>query len=69
MTYQLIDGGDVLIGNDMHYKTTGIGSIKIRMLDDVVRTLTNVQHVPELRKNLISVGKLDENGYEVKINF
>jgi len=49
--------------NDMAYKTIGIGSIKIWTHDGVVRTLTNIRHVLELKKNLISLGKL-VNGYK-----
>lgn len=37
----------------------GIGTIRIKMFDGVVRTLTNIKHVPELKKNLISLGMLD----------
>ncbi|KAK3023698.1 hypothetical protein RJ639_044308 [Escallonia herrerae] len=32
------------------------------MHDGIVRTLTDVRHVPELRKNMISLGTLDSNG-------
>ena len=53
VTYQPIGGGNVLMGNNMPCKTIGIGSIKIRM-HGIVRTLSNVQHVPDLKKNLIS---------------
>ena len=34
------------------------------MHDDYVRTLTDVRHVLELRKNLISLGVLDFVGYK-----
>ena len=33
------------------------------MFDGVVRVLSNVRHVPDLRKNLISLGVLDDLGY------
>ena len=33
------------------------------MFDDVVRTLYDVRYVPKLRRNLISVGVLDSNGF------
>ena len=56
-------GGNVLMGNDAPCKTVGIESVKIRMHDGVVRTLTNVHHVPDLKKNLISVGALDAKGF------
>jgi len=64
VTYQPIDGGNVLIGNNMSCKTIGIRSIKIRMHDGIVRTLSDIRHVPDLKKNLISLGTLDSNGYK-----
>ncbi|KAK2970265.1 hypothetical protein RJ640_000824 [Escallonia rubra] len=36
------------------------------MHDGIVRTLTDVRHVPELRKNLISLGTLDSNDYRYR---
>ena len=42
-TYKLYDGGSVLMGNDAVCKTVSIGSIRMRMFDGHVRTLTNVQ--------------------------
>ena len=41
----------------------GVGTIRVRMYDGVIRTLSNVKHVPELKKNLISLGYLEEQGY------
>ena len=64
VTYHSIDGGNVLMGNNMLCKTIGIGSIKIRMHDNIVRTLPNVPHVPDLKKNLISLGTLNSSGYK-----
>ncbi|KAK2968054.1 hypothetical protein RJ640_015236 [Escallonia rubra] len=61
-TYRSFDGGKVLMGNDVTCKVVGIGSIQIRMHDGIVRTLTDVRHVPELRKILISLGTLNSNG-------
>ena len=63
-TYQSIDDGVVYMGNDVACKTVGIGSIRIRMFDGIVRTLTDVRHVPDLRKNLISLGVLDSSGHK-----
>ncbi|GAB2213209.1 hypothetical protein Droror1_Dr00021231 [Drosera rotundifolia] len=34
-----------------------IGVVKVRMYDGVVRTLGDVRYIPDLRKNLISVGR------------
>ena len=66
-TYQPIDDGVVFMGNDISYKIFGIGSVGIKMYDDSIRTLTGVRHVPELRKNLISLGVLDSTGYKFTI--
>ena len=47
------------MGNNVPCKFVGIGSIQIRMHDGVVRTLTKVRHIPELKKNLVFVGAMD----------
>ncbi|KAL8503329.1 hypothetical protein ACS0TY_022168 [Phlomoides rotata] len=60
---QLINGGTVLLGNNQVCKVMGIRSVKIKMHDGVTRLLTNVRYVPELRRNLISLGLLDTMGY------
>jgi len=52
----------VLIGNNTVCKTVGIGIICTRMFDGHVRTLTNVRHVPALRKSLLSLGALEAQG-------
>jgi hypothetical protein len=48
-SYQAIDGGIVLMGNNVSCKTVGIGSIKIKMFDGIVRMLIEVRHVPKLK--------------------
>ena len=50
------------MGNNASCKTIGMGTINIKMYDGIVRTLSNVRHVPDLKKNLISLGTLDSNG-------
>jgi Reverse transcriptase (RNA-dependent DNA polymerase)/GAG-pre-integrase domain/Integrase core domain len=56
------EGGNVLLGDDSSCKVVGIGSVKIRMFDGMVRTLTSVRHIPALAKNLISLGALENLG-------
>ena len=65
-TYQSIDGGKVLLGNNAVCKVIRIGSIRIKMYDGIVRTLSDVRHIPELKKNLVSLGMLDSNGCTYK---
>ncbi|KAK3030465.1 hypothetical protein RJ639_039150 [Escallonia herrerae] len=60
--YRSFDGGKVLMENDVACKMVVIDSIQIRMHYGIVRNLIDVRYVPELRKNLISLGTLDSNG-------
>jgi len=43
-------------------KTVGISNIHMRMFDGCVRTLTNIRHVLNLRKSLLSLGALKAQG-------
>ena len=57
-----LNGGVVYMGNDNACKTVGIGSIQLKNKDGSTRVLTDVQDVPSLKKNLISLGALESNG-------
>jgi hypothetical protein len=63
-TYESVDGSSVLMGNDVACKIVGMGTIRIMMHDGIMRTLKNVRHIPNLKKNLISLGTLDSIGYK-----
>ncbi|KAG8478507.1 hypothetical protein CXB51_028390 [Gossypium anomalum] len=63
ITYEMVSEGVVLMGNNTSCKITGVGTIKVKMFDGIVRTLSDVQHVPELKRNLISLSTLDSKGY------
>ena len=52
------------MGNNISCKVIGIGTVRIKMHDGIVRTLKDVRHVPDLKKNLISLGTLDSQGYK-----
>ncbi|KAG1368365.1 hypothetical protein COCNU_14G008330 [Cocos nucifera] len=51
--------GSVILGDDHSCKVAGIGTIRVGMFDGMVRTLTNVKHISELKKNLVSLGYLE----------
>ena len=53
------------MGNDSTCKMTGIGSVQIKMFDGIIRKLNDVRYVPNLKKNLISLGVLDASGYRI----
>ena len=55
-TYKSVNCGFVLMGNDATCKVVGIGTIKIKMFDNVVRTLGEVRHVLEIKKEFDFIG-------------
>jgi hypothetical protein len=61
-TYESINGGSVFMGNNIACKIVGIVAVRIRMHDGTIKTLKNVRHVPDLKRNLISLGTLDSLG-------
>lgn len=61
-TYEPMTGGSILMGNDAVSQVIGIGTVSIKCHDGVVRTLTDVRHVPDLRMNLLSLGTLASLG-------
>ena len=66
MEYKEINGGKVLMGNNVACNIVGIGSVRIKMWDGSIKTLKEVRHIPDLKRNLISLGMLDLNGCTYK---
>ena len=64
LLHQTVNDGKVLLGDNHSCKTVGGGSVKIKMFDGVIRTITNVRHVPVLNIKLISLGVLDSCGHK-----
>ena len=62
-TYTKTEEGSVTLGDDHPCKVEGIGNVQVRMFNRIVRTLTNVKHVPELKKNLMSLGYLEHSEF------
>ena len=62
-TYKPYNGSMVQMGNDATCSVIGISTMKIKMFDEVVRVLSNVRHVPDLRRNLISLRVLVNLGH------
>ena len=65
-TFESIDGGKVLLGNNLTCKVAGIKTVSIKMFDGVTRDLEQFRYVPNLKRNLISLGMLDQLGYSIK---
>ena len=42
-TYKLVNSGSIMKGNDASCKVFGIGNIRVKMFDSVIRTLCDAQ--------------------------
>jgi hypothetical protein len=58
------NGGVVRMGDNIVCEVIGYGSVQFRMHDGMIRTLTDVRHVPTMSRNLISLNTLDLKGYK-----
>ena len=65
--FKKVSSGTVLLGDNKACKVLGIGSVIITMFDGISRTLQNVRYVPDLRRNLLSIGMLDNIGCTIKV--
>nr|ABA91380.1 retrotransposon protein, putative, Ty1-copia subclass [Oryza sativa Japonica Group] len=63
-TYEAVQGGTVLMGDDTPCEVAGIGIVQIKMFDGCIRTLSDVRHFPNLKRSLISLRTLDRKGYK-----
>lgn len=48
----------VWMGNNSSSKAIKIDTMKVKMFDGITKTLSNVKHVPKMRRNLTSLGGL-----------
>ncbi|KAK2971434.1 hypothetical protein RJ640_028472 [Escallonia rubra] len=53
--------------NDVVCRVMGIGTIKIKMFEGIVRTLGDVRYIPDVKKILISLGTLDSIDYNISL--
>ena len=56
--FKKYDGGNVLLGDGRECRVRGTGKVQVQMRDGSSFVLDNVMYVPELRRNLISLGTL-----------
>jgi hypothetical protein len=64
-TYEPVSAaGSVLMGDNSPCQIEGKGSIRIKMFDGTIRTLTDVRYIPKMKRNLISLSALDDKGYK-----
>nr|GFC11760.1 zinc finger, CCHC-type [Tanacetum cinerariifolium] len=61
------DKGNVQLGDNKECKIRGIGKVMVQLKDWSSFKLHNVRYIPELKRNLISLGTLEKEGYTVKL--
>ncbi|GJR03927.1 zinc finger, CCHC-type containing protein [Tanacetum coccineum] len=65
--FEKYDGGSILFGDGRKCRVRGTGKVQVQMRDGSSFVLDNVRYVPELRRNLISLGTLKKEGFTVKM--
>ena len=55
MDFRNLESGVVMIGNNQPCRTMGIGKIRLKMFDEMVRELKELRFFLTLKKNIISV--------------
>ncbi|KAH9662850.1 hypothetical protein KPL70_019489 [Citrus sinensis] len=65
--FRNLESGVVMMWNNQHCRTMGIGTIWLKMFDGMVKELKEIRFVTEIKKNLIYVGALEAKGYKVTI--
>ncbi|GKF14728.1 retrovirus-related pol polyprotein from transposon TNT 1-94 [Tanacetum coccineum] len=65
--FKEFDGGTVLLDDNRACAIRGTGKVKVQMKDGSSFMLENVRYIPELKRNLISLGTLYREGYTVKL--
>nr|GEX12917.1 retrovirus-related Pol polyprotein from transposon TNT 1-94 [Tanacetum cinerariifolium] len=61
------NGGTVFLGDNRACAIIGIGKVRVQMKDSSSFVLENVRYIPELMRNLISLGTLHRECYTVKL--
>ncbi|GKB18789.1 hypothetical protein Tco_0852712 [Tanacetum coccineum] len=65
--FEEYDGGNILLGDGRECRVRGTGKVQVQMRDGSSFVLDNVMYVPKLRRNLISLGTLEKEGFTVKM--
>ena len=62
-SYTFGDFRSVRMGNDGSTKAIGMGNVRLETSNGTVLILKNVKHIPDIRMNLISTCKLDDERF------
>ncbi|GJW15070.1 hypothetical protein Tco_0019203 [Tanacetum coccineum] len=65
--FEEYDGGNILFGDGRECRVRGTSRVQVQMRDGSSFVLDNVKYISELRRNLISMGTLEKEGFTVKM--
>ena len=64
-SYQVTGNGSVLMGNGLSASVLGVGMVDLKFTSGRIVQLKNVQHVPAIKKNLVSGSLLCREGFKL----
>jgi hypothetical protein len=65
LSYQAGGAGSLLMGNGSHAYVPGVGTVNLKLTSGKTMRLKNVQHVPTIKKNLVSGSLLCRDGFKL----
>jgi len=60
-----LNGCVVIMENDVECRMIVIGTVQIKIFDSMIRDLTDVRYVPQMKKNIFLVGDVESKGLKV----
>jgi hypothetical protein len=66
-SYQVIRDSSEMIENGSHASVHGVGTVDLKLTLKKIVQLKNMQHVPSINKNLVSVSLLCRDGFKVML--
>jgi hypothetical protein len=64
-SYQVIWDSSMMIGNRSHAVVHGVDMVDLKLTSEKIMQLKNMQHIPSISKNLVSVSLLYRDGFKV----
>jgi len=64
-SYQVGGTGSLLMGNGSHARVLSAGTVNLKLTSGKTVQLKNVQHIPTIKKNLVSGSLLCRDGYKL----
>ena len=55
------------MGNGSHTRVLGAGTVVLKFTSENTVLLKNVQHVPSIKKNLVSASQMSRDGFKIEL--